>query len=124
MQFVQDVAGGNTLHMDSGSWQCEVITLCSRSNARGIVRTLLSAAQDFALASHCQRIYLTTTNDNTNAIRFYQRSGWQFSALHKGIVDRVCAMKPDLALLGFDNIQIRDEIEFERWLCAANGSPA
>ena len=72
----------------------------------------------------CQRIYLTTTNDNTNAIRFYQRSGWQFSALHKGIVDRVRAMKPDLALLGFDNIQIRDEIEFERWLCAANGSHA
>ena len=39
-----------------------------------------------------------------------------FSALHKGIVDRVRQIEPSYPLLGLDGIQIRDEIEFERWL--------
>ncbi len=109
-------AGCVTLNLDSGAWQCEVITLSCRGVAPGIGSALLAAAEDFARAHGCRRIYLTTTNDNTHAIRFYQRRGWHFAALHKGIVDRVRALKPDLPLLGFDGIQIRDEIEFERWL--------
>ena len=54
--------------------------------------------------------------DNTHAIRFYQRRGWRFAALHKGNVDRARALIPEIPLLGFDDIQVRDEIEFERWL--------
>ncbi len=118
--FVAEVdghfAGCVTLHLDAGQWQCEVITLSSRGSAPGIGSALLHAAEEFACAQGCQRIYLTTTNDNTHAMRFYQRRGWQFAALHKGIVDRVRAVKPDYPLRGIDGIPIRDEIEFERWL--------
>jgi hypothetical protein len=39
--------------------------------------------------------------------------------LHAGIVDRVRTLLPELPLTGFDGIQIRDEIEFERWLVDA-----
>ncbi len=109
-------AGCITLHFDEGHWQCEVITLSSRTLARGIGAALLSAAETSARAAGCQRIYLTTTNDNSNAIRFYQRKGWQFAALHKGNVDRVRVVIPEYPLLGFDGIQIRDELEFELWL--------
>ena len=108
-------AGLITLNMDPGGWQCEVITLSSRATAPGIGATLLSAAETHARTAGCRRIYLTTTNDNSRAIRFYQRQGWRFAALHKGIVDRVRTLVPDLPLLGHDGIQIRDEIEFERW---------
>ena len=73
------------------------------------------AAESHARAAGCRRIYLTTTNDNARAIRFYQRQGWRFAALHKGIVDRVRKLAPDLPLLGHDGIRIRYEIEFERW---------
>ena len=118
--FVAEVdgvfAGCITLHFDEGHWQCEVITLSSRTLARGIGAALLSAAETSARAAGCQRIYLTTTNDNSNAIRFYQRQGWQFAALHKGNVDRVRVVIPEYPLLGFDGIQIRDELEFELWL--------
>jgi ribosomal protein S18 acetylase RimI-like enzyme len=117
--FVAEVdgafAGLLTLNMDPGGWQCEVITLSSRGKAPGIGAVLLAAAEAHARAAGCRRIYLTTTNDNTRAIRFYQRQGWHFAALHKGIVDRVRRLVPDLPLLGHDGIQIRDEIEFERW---------
>ncbi len=109
-------AGLVTINLDPGAWQCEVITLSSRSPQHGVGGALLAAAEEFARAHDCGRIYLTTTNDNTHAIRFYQRRGWQFAALHKGIVDRVRKVIPEIPLLGFDGIQVRDEIEFERWL--------
>ena len=118
--FVAEVdgvfAGLLTLNMVEGGWQCEVITLSSRSPAHGVGAALLAAAEEHARNQGCKRIYLTTTNDNAHAIRFYQRRGWRISALYKGIVDRVRQIEPSYPLLGLDGIQIRDEIEFERWL--------
>ena len=118
--FVAEVngafAGLVTMHMDPGGWQCEVITLSSRVPTGGVGAALLAAAERHARAAGCRRIFLTTTNDNTHAMRFYQRQGWCFCTLHKGIVDRVRTVITDLPLLGFHGIQVRDEIEFERWL--------
>jgi GNAT superfamily N-acetyltransferase len=108
-------AGLVTLFVNDGSWQCEVITLSSRGSGHGVGSLLLARAEEHAREAGCKRIYLTTTNDNSHAMRFYQRRGWRFAALHKGIVDRVRRIEPDYPLLGFDGIQIRDEIEFERW---------
>jgi len=109
-------AGVVTLNMDPGAWQCEVITLSSRRKAPGTGAALLAAAERHAREQGCRRIYLTTTNDNTAAMRFYQRNGWRLAMLHAGIVDRVRRLVPDLPLTGFDGIQIRDEVELERWL--------
>jgi GNAT superfamily N-acetyltransferase len=109
-------AGLVTLNMDPGAWQCEVITLSSRGKAPGTGAALLAAAERYAREHGCKRIYLTTTNDNTAAMRFYQRQGWRLAALHAGIVDRVRKLVPDLPRTGFDEIPIRDEIELERWL--------
>jgi len=109
-------AGLVTLNMDPGAWQCEVITLSSRGKARGTGAALLAAAERYAREHGCKRIYLTTTNDNTAAMRFYQRQGWRLAALHAGIVDRVRKLVPDLPRTGFDEIPIRDEVELERWL--------
>ena len=118
--FVAEAAGAFaglvTLNMDPGAWQCEVITLSSRGKAPGTGAALLAAAERHARALGCRRIYLTTTNDNTAAMRFYQRQGWRLATLHAGIVDRVRQLVPDLPLTGFDGIQIRDEVELERWL--------
>ncbi|MFO0829364.1 MAG: GNAT family N-acetyltransferase [Phycisphaerales bacterium] len=109
-------AGLVTLHPDDGGWQCEVITLSSRVSDRGVGAALLSAAERFARERGCRRAFLTTTNDNVHAMRFYQRRGWRFAALHKGIVDRVRVYMPEYPLIGLEGIAIHDEIEFERWL--------
>jgi GNAT superfamily N-acetyltransferase len=109
-------AGSLTLAVHDGAWQCEVITLASRVERRGVGAALLSAAESRARALGCRRIFLTTTNDNVHAMRFYQRRGWRFSALHAGIVDRVRHYVPTYPLVGLDGIEIHDEIEVERWL--------
>lgn len=109
-------AGLITMHFDPGGWQCEVITLSARLPGQGVGAALLAAAEHAARERGCRRIYLTTTNDNTRAIRFYQRCGWRFAMLHKGLIDVVRSLGVDLPATGFDGIPVHDEIEFERWL--------
>jgi hypothetical protein len=58
-------------------------------------------------------LWLISTNDNTHAIRFYQRRGSP-AAVHVGAVDRYRRdLKPEIPRRGSDDIPIRDEVEFE-----------
>jgi ribosomal protein S18 acetylase RimI-like enzyme len=56
------------------------------------------------------RLRVTTTNDNTRALRFYQRAGFRLTALHVGAVDEARKIKP-IPALGHDGIAIRDELD-------------
>ena len=57
----------------------------------------------------CRRLWLITTNDNTDALRFYQRRGFRLAELHPGAVDRSRAtLKPEIPVIGDHGIPIRD----------------
>jgi RimJ/RimL family protein N-acetyltransferase len=61
-----------------------------------------------------ERLWLVTTKDNTASLRWYQRRGFVFVALHRGAVSEARrALKPAIPLTGVDDIEIRDEIELE-----------
>lgn len=59
------------------------------------------------------RLRVATTNDNTRALRFYQRAGFRLTALRPGAVDESRKIKPQIPVLGHDDIPIRDELELE-----------
>jgi ribosomal protein S18 acetylase RimI-like enzyme len=59
------------------------------------------------------RLRVTTTNDNTRALRFYQRVGFRLTALRAGAVDESRRIKPRIPEIGHDGIPIRDELELE-----------
>ena len=61
----------------------------------------------------CKRIWLITTNDNINAIKFYQKCGFVFSAVYCDAIKNSRRIKPEIPLIGNFNIPIRDELEFE-----------
>ena len=68
------------------------------------------------LAGHCRAegirgIHVTTTNDNTRALRFYQLAGFRLTALRPGAVTESRKRKPEIPELGLDGIPIRDELE-------------
>ena len=54
---------------------------------------------------------LTTTNDNVDALRFYQRRGFRLTALRPGAVDLSRRRKPAIPLVGAHGIPLRDELE-------------
>lgn len=92
---------------------CEIVTLDSWQEGIGVGTALLEAVRRVAGAAGCRRLLLLTTNDNTAALRFYQKRGFVLAALHVNAVSRARALKPEIPLLGRDGIPIRDEIELE-----------
>lgn len=55
----------------------------------------------------------TITNDNTIAMRFYQKRGFRMTALHPGMIDAMRNVKPSIPETGLDGIPIHDEVELE-----------
>jgi ribosomal protein S18 acetylase RimI-like enzyme len=55
--------------------------------------------------------WVTTTNDNLNALRFYQRRGFRITRVRPGVVNEARHINP---VVGEYGILIRDEIDLER----------
>ena len=73
----------------------------------------MAAATEEARRQGCRRLWLITTNDNTHALRFYQRRGLQLAALHRNAIEESRRLKPEIPQHGADGIPLRDELELE-----------
>jgi len=92
----------------------EVVTIDSTREGQGVGGALLEAALGEARRLGCSRLWLVTTNDNLDALRFYQRRGMRLAALRPGLYDEIRAtVKPQISELGNHGIPIRDELELE-----------
>lgn len=96
--------------------ECEITSLDSLREGQGIGSALIEAVKAAAGEAGCTRLVLITTNDNINALRFYQRRGFVFSKLYRNAVEESRKIKPEIPLIGNFGIPIRDEIEFEFFL--------
>jgi GNAT superfamily N-acetyltransferase len=92
---------------------CEIVTLDSTREREGIGTALIAAVLSAARRQSCLRVWLITTNDNTPALRFYQKRGFELVAVYRGAVHAARALKPGIPLIGHDGIPLRDEIELE-----------
>jgi len=61
----------------------------------------------------CSQLWLVTTNDNTHALRFYQKRRFVISGIRINAVETARHLKPEIPVLGADDIPIRDEIGLE-----------
>jgi GNAT superfamily N-acetyltransferase len=92
----------------------EIVTINAFERVRGAGTALIEAAVDAAHAHGCTRLRLTTTNDNLDALRFYQRRGFRLTEVRPGAVDRARQTKPEIPELGEYGIPLRDELDLER----------
>ena len=92
----------------------EVLTLHAARRWAGAGTALVAAARRVAEASGARRLWLITTTDNVDALRFYQRRGFRMTRVHPEAVDRSRAtLKPGIPETGEHGIPIHDEIELE-----------
>ncbi len=97
-----------------GGEECEVLTLHAADRHRGTGTALIEAIETLARDAGCARLWLITTNDNVDALRFYQRRGFRLAKLHAGAVDDARArLKPGIPRTGDHGIPLRDELELE-----------
>ena len=88
---------------------CEIVTIDAFEEGRGIGSALIGAVKGLG----ARRLWLITTNDNVHAQRFYERQGFTLVAVDEAAVDRARLAKPEIPLVGNDDIEIHDELEYE-----------
>jgi DNA-3-methyladenine glycosylase I len=92
----------------------EIVVLDTVESGRGAGSALIAECVREAIANDATRVWLITTNDNVNALRFYQRRGFVLVALHRdAVADARRGLKPEIPEIGNDGIPIRDELELE-----------
>ena len=100
-----------TFHTEGSA--CEIVTLDTLHSGIGIGTALIDAVKERARQAGCKRLWLITTNDNLNALRFYQKRGLALVAVHRNALEESRRIKPEIPLIGSDGIPLRDEIELE-----------
>jgi ribosomal protein S18 acetylase RimI-like enzyme len=135
---------GDTLLMGGRAWPCEqvrafravdpdgellgfvswnilratamVFTLDSHKPGRGIGVRLLDAVAEAARREGAKAIRVMTTNDNTPALFYYQKLGFQLVGFFPAAVDIYRAVAPHLPTIGHGGLPIRDTLELEKAL--------
>jgi GNAT superfamily N-acetyltransferase len=87
----------------------ELVAINAFSRYQGIgsalLRSIVGRLEGF------ETLRLTTTNDNLDALRFYQRRGFRLHGLRPGAVEAARAHKPTISAVGEHGIPIRDELD-------------
>ncbi|MEV6278926.1 GNAT family N-acetyltransferase [Nocardia sp. NPDC051832] len=105
------IVGMLTYALDDDS--LEIVTLDALERHTGIGSALLTTATELARQAGAARIRLVTTNDNLDALRFYQRRGMRITAVTPGAVDSARTHKPGIPEIGDYGIPIHDELTLE-----------
>ncbi|MEA4919536.1 MAG: GNAT family N-acetyltransferase [Clostridiaceae bacterium] len=95
---------------------CEILMLCAVQEKHGIGTQLIEHLKKIAKSSGCGTIRVVTTNDNLNALGFYQKRGFHLKKLYVNAMDYVRALKPYIPLTGGNGIPLSDELELEMTL--------
>lgn len=98
-----DIAGG----------KCEIVSLNSLEKAKGIGTALLNKIIEFAKEKHCTSVWMVTSNDNIDALRFYQKRGFRITKIYPNAIDEARKLKPQIPLIGDYGIPMKDAIELE-----------
>ena len=92
---------------------CEITSLDSLMEGQGIGSSLIDRMLRIAEEYHCTRIRVITTNDNIHALRFYQKRGFELVCIYRNALDISRQLKPQIPLIGENDIPLRHEIELE-----------
>jgi GNAT superfamily N-acetyltransferase len=90
----------------------ELSAMAAQPRGRGTGAALVEALVAVARGLDVARMWVVTTNDNVDALAFYQRRGFRLSEVRRGAVDEARAtLKPTIPSVGQHGIEMHDEIE-------------
>lgn len=108
-----EIVGLITYLFDEKSNVMEITSLDSLRENQGIGTMLLKRVIEEARKLKCRKIVLITTNDNINAMRFYQKREFDMVHLFHNALEISRKLKPEIPLIGENSIPLMHEIEFE-----------
>lgn len=105
------VVGAVTYHLDEHG--LEIVTVDADRPRQGVGTALVAAVVAEAGHRGAARVWLTTTNDNLDALGFYQAIGFRLCALRPGAVAQARRVKASIPLEAVNGLPIRDELDLE-----------
>jgi uncharacterized protein YhfF len=91
----------------------ECVSVDAFEHGAGVGAALTAGITEVGRRHRWRRLWLVTSNDNTPALRAYQRGGWDLVALRHGSIDAARRVKPEIPATGRDGIPLRSELELE-----------
>ncbi len=89
----------------------EIVAMDVTEPCLGIGTALLHGLGEMLRPLGVQDLWVTTTNDNLDALRFYQRRGFRVEFVHRDAVARARLLKPQIPTVGYYGIPVCDEID-------------
>jgi ribosomal protein S18 acetylase RimI-like enzyme len=103
---------GVLCYRDDGNGWWELALISAVTAQTGVGSALVEALVE--RVGPAKGIWVITTNDNLDALRFYQRRGFRLRAVRPGVVDEARrTLKPQIPAEGRYGIPLRDEVELE-----------
>ena len=93
--------------------ECEIISLNSLIENRGMGTALIQTILKSAISAGCHCVMVITTNDNQRAQDFYINRGFELTAVYKDAIQASRKLKPEIPEVGINGAPLRDEIEFK-----------
>jgi ribosomal protein S18 acetylase RimI-like enzyme len=110
-----DRTGALTYRVDGDS--IELTAVAAEPRGRGTGTSLVDALAAEAGVRRVPRIWVVTTNDNLDALAFYERRGFRVTTVRSGAIDEARrTLKPAIPVVGQHGIEMHDEIELTRHL--------
>jgi GNAT superfamily N-acetyltransferase len=94
----------------------ELVSLNADPAQAGTGTALIEALCSMLRAEGCSRLWVTTTNDNLTALRFYLRRGFRLVQVRPGALDESRKLKPTIPTVGQHGIPMHDELDLCRTL--------
>ncbi|MDO5556520.1 MAG: GNAT family N-acetyltransferase, partial [Clostridia bacterium] len=76
--------------------EMEIISLNSNIEGIGIGKKLIDKVKEIAIKKDCKLIKLVTTNDNVEALKFYQKRGFVISNIYINAMEKSRKLKPEI----------------------------
>lgn len=111
----QDLLLGTILYSIEGD-ECELVYMHAVNPGHGVGGELIDVLLETIAQRGIKRIWVITTNDNLEALAFYQKKGFKLIRLYPGQMDKVREVKPNVPHIGKNGIPLRDMIELEMLL--------
>ncbi len=91
----------------------EIVSLDSLREKQGIATRLVEKIKELAKEHNLTRVFTITSNDNLDALRFWQKRNFRLVRIYKDAFEITRKLKPQVPRIGNFGIPLRDELELE-----------
>jgi N-acetylglutamate synthase-like GNAT family acetyltransferase len=104
-------AGVLTYNIDEN--KLEIVSLDSTIEKKGIGSALIEKAREIAKEKNLESVFLVTSNDNVDTLKFYQKRGFRIIKVYPNAIDEARKIKPNIPQIGEYGIPLKDALELE-----------